>query len=269
MSSDNDKLRNQLNSSGFPLQLAVEDIVRSTVRDVNVLQEVPWSDTESGVAGFIDIVAQQYNQKFVIECKRPRGDRWIFIPTAFKEANVKRFRICCTIQTDTTVRDLYCDNVSSTPVSFEAGVCVVGGQSQDQRSSLERISSSVLLSLISLANEEIKYSHLPAPAESCSFFIPIIVTCAKLFVALVDPKEISLGDGTLHQQSFLSVPFVRFRKSLLPPQSKLASGPDLNSRTKNSEATVFIVNSESLSIFLRDFNLVARRSNGTYLGQRG
>jgi hypothetical protein len=85
------------------------------------------------------------------------------------------------------------------------------------------------------------------------FYIPVIVTTAKLAVAHFDPGSISAEDGTLPDDcSFESVHCVRFRKSLSSP-FHAPTGTNIRDAYEASERTVFIINSEHWIDFLRSW----------------
>src|SRR5262245_38478462 len=80
----------QVNRSGFPFQLKVEQEVLSTKQDHHwsiASREHAWRNPDLGSSGFIDLVLkhdQNPTLRFVIECKRMKADdsrqlRWVFL----------------------------------------------------------------------------------------------------------------------------------------------------------------------------------------------
>ena len=76
MADKTSPLRDLLNRSGFPFQLAVENAIRTVgakyhIQDVR--REVPWA------RGFVDVVAQRAEILFAFECKRVDDKSWVFL----------------------------------------------------------------------------------------------------------------------------------------------------------------------------------------------
>jgi hypothetical protein len=90
-------------------------------------------------------------------------------------------------------------------------------------------------------------------------YIPVLVTTAELAVALFNPKDVSLKDGSLPDCTvFENVPFIRFRKSLTNKLSP--SRPQtLKEVYSASERSIFIVNSEFFQAFLQNWELEQAR----------
>jgi hypothetical protein len=100
------------------------------------------------------------------------------------------------------------------------------------------------------------------------FIFPAIVTNAELAICRFEPDQVSLADGTLQNPDEISkVPFIRFRKSL---GTDFPSGAfnDLAAATRARQRTVFIVNSASLSEFLRNWAIGPLSKDGLYALQR-
>lgn len=90
------------------------------------------------------------------------------------------------------------------------------------------------------------------------FIFPSIVTNAEIAVCRFDPTKIKITDGTLEagDVEISTVPFIRFRKSLTTefPQGVFYH---LEAANRARERTVFVVNSTSLSEFLKDWKMDA------------
>ena len=92
---DDRELRNLLNASGFAFQLGVErsldpQIQRGLCRIAAT--EHPWKHEESGSSGFIDFVVERGVVHLVVECKRTRDAKWLFLVPTTTAENVSRFR---------------------------------------------------------------------------------------------------------------------------------------------------------------------------------
>jgi hypothetical protein len=98
-------------------------------------------------------------------------------------------------------------------------------------------------------------------------YFTVIVTTAQLQICRFDPASISLADGTISDAEFEIVPFVRFRKQLNPiyeiPAIYATTGSIDVARAK--ENTVFVVNSECFSNFLKEFEIDSGHTNSFYL----
>ena len=83
MNSDFEKqARSIANSSGFPLQIRIANLANSSSKWQIYLEEHPWHSTETNSTGFIDIVLNHKEDQFlklVIECKRVRQTKWVFL----------------------------------------------------------------------------------------------------------------------------------------------------------------------------------------------
>ncbi len=269
MSEDSGSLLNLVNSSGFPFQLRIEHEVQTKFNAREHLWEIlggehQWIDRESGEKGFIDIVLRQGIARMTIECKRVRDGTWIFlVPT--QQAN-----------STTRVRLIYSDNPLSKPSimgwkdfdlkpdSMESAFCVVRGSGEKDVPMLERLSGIVLASLENLAIEEMVLMK-KEQIEDDRIYIPVIVTNANLQVCVFDSSQVGLQDGQLNGASFGSVPYIRFRKSMI---TKLASleepKPTIQSAVQKvqrphrilfdsnleKERTVFVVQANNLLDFL-------------------
>ncbi|MCY7351296.1 MAG: hypothetical protein LH606_11605 [Cytophagaceae bacterium] len=97
MSEQNSELKDalkQVNKSGFPFQLRVEDEIKQSVlhhRWYVLSSEQPWENADAGRSGFIDLVLtndSMHQRNMVIECKRMLADnkdnetktlKWVFL----------------------------------------------------------------------------------------------------------------------------------------------------------------------------------------------
>jgi len=77
-------MKGHINSSGFPLQIAVKNVVDDSF-DVHAWRtrytEHSWKNPDTGESGFIDIVLSNHlgHYNLVVECKRVKDTSWIFL----------------------------------------------------------------------------------------------------------------------------------------------------------------------------------------------
>ena len=79
-----EKLEKLVNSSGFPLQIALQHLIESKKSDHGwdvLSHEHPWANKEAGSEGFIDLILVNNSDRhiMVVECKRVRDTYWIFL----------------------------------------------------------------------------------------------------------------------------------------------------------------------------------------------
>lgn len=273
MAHNVDPLR-QLNRSGFPFQLRIEHEIRSTEREHHwsvASREHAWGSPDGASSGFIDIVLK-HNQfstfRLVLECKRIKADdarqlRWLFlIPDA--EAGPTPLASCFEVEGRGSTsgwsswKDVRAwDNVRVWPPSLQAEFCVLHSDEGRRQTILESLAGEVLESIEGLAEEEVNVEKSQGSNPHARLFIfPAIVTNAELAVCRFDPAKIQLTDGTLDPSDveIETVPFIRFRKSLA------TSFPEgtfyyLEAANKARERTVFVVNSSSVTEFLKDWKV--------------
>lgn len=81
-----------INSSGFPLQLGLEEKIRqgANVHGWSVLStEHPWKNTNTGSDDFIDMILKDSSGalRMVVECKRVKEHDWFFLSQKGKVPN--------------------------------------------------------------------------------------------------------------------------------------------------------------------------------------
>lgn len=257
----NDKLQKQsrsiANSSGFPLQIRIAEIVRSSSNWRVILEEHPWSSAETQSENFIDIIIEgKYDnfQVMVIECKRVRQAEWVFlIPHPSPRKSISA-RIWESAYINTVWRIYEWTDSPAEPESYESKFCSIQGQESGRKTLLERTAAELVDSIEALANQEKNFKRDPAIFRELSFrrvYIPVIVTTAELKVAFFEPSSISLTDGSLPPDThFETVSYVRFRKSLAG-NIVSKSYQSLEDVYEASERIVFVVNAEGFSDFLK------------------
>jgi hypothetical protein len=92
------------------------------------------------------------------------------------------------------------------------------------------------------------------------FIFPAILTNAKLTVCQFKSRDVKITDGTLDLTTvpLNSVPFIRFRKSLVTEFPK-GNFRTLKDAHRARERSIFIVNSEGLLEFLKDWKVTTKK----------
>ncbi len=249
------------NKSGFPLQIAVEQLVKKTCSNhgwsVRHLEHA-WFHPLTQEGGFIDLVLQKDTSNLVIECKRVREASWLFLRSDGTEKEQNRCKGWVSLYTGGRMKAFGWHDLETKPFCVEAMFCTNQGQgNRGAQNMLEPLAANVVSSTEALAMEERDYR--PEKEASRKFYFSVIVTTAELYTCCFSLDKISIKKGEIDEADFKLTPYVRFRKQLsfrtksLPPQ-------DYQSRIDPShkrENTVFVVNSESLTDFLGGFdNLV-------------
>ncbi|MDM0010142.1 hypothetical protein QTI51_37365 [Variovorax sp. J22G73] len=249
-----------LNESGFPLQIALEHLVRTTAPGGWRMRysEHAWRGQSDAQAGFIDLVVQnQYDTAvMVVECKRVYDASWLFLSsqgTARSRAHCKGWVSHCQ---GNSFKFFGWEDFSVDPQTPEASFCAIRDQDANgRRPMLERIASEVVASTEALALQE-RSLHIPPSSRLFRMYFNVIVTTAPLLVAHFEPAKISLAEGILEGASFTEVPFLRFRKQLLDASTPAELLDYQNGAVAGSrESTVFIVNAEHFAEFLREFEV--------------
>lgn len=233
--------RGYVNKSGFPLQIGLRHSIEATNMSHGwkvVAGEYPWEHPDYDNHGFIDLILEGGFQRIIIECKRVRDAKWIFlIPSNARCRNYIQF---C----KSNNKGFFWTGGNFDPSSHEAQFCVVPGQDPKSKPMLERTAAELVLATEAVASEEYmmgKYGFS---------YIPIIVTTAELRVCKYSPGNISIERGEIDTDAaFETVPFLRFRKSFVPGTGNAES---LAQSARDSEKTVFIVNASSFIDFLNE-----------------
>lgn len=254
------------NASGFPFQIAIENLVKTTneshgwkVRHI----EHAWLDRTNKKPEFIDLVLKNRFETctMVVECKRVRNGSWLFMSS---NGSTQPRRHCktwvATIGGNGETRHYGWQDLSIDPSTPEALFCMNHGQG-DSKSTLERIASGLVASTESLAIEE---NSIFSPYNGIQLYFSVIVTTAQLKVCNYSPTLISLADGELKDAEFVAVPYLRFRKALLAKDDDvlrlLHESPGMDGG--ESVHTVFVVNSEHFAGFLSEFDIEGANIRG-------
>lgn len=244
------------NSSGFPLQIGISNIVNKSSKWDIFLEEHPWRLDVSGSEGFIDLVVIDRMSQFetlVIECKRVRQAAWVFLLSKLPSSQRSHARIFGSQIADSKWKNFGWEDRQADPVTYESQYCAIPGQEQGRKNLIERTASELVLSVEALANQERELQQEKGATDFSRVYIPVIVTTAQLFVAEFDPSSISLDDGSIPKETpFSEVPFLRYRKSLTTHVEfkKENSIKDVHSA---NQRTIFVINALKLEDFLQQY----------------
>jgi hypothetical protein len=255
--NDNDYL-NVVNKSGFLFQNRIEkDIETMKPGDwYPITYEHRWVDPFDGKEGYIDLILGYGIERMVVECKKVTDAKWIFlVPDNHAETN--QARLLWTHEgliPNESFRKKISEwhNFRTKSTSLESLFCIVRGQGENDTPMLERLSSSVLRSVESLAKEELDYQR--NPDGEFNIYFPAIVTNATLLVCRYKPDDIDISSGRLDKVNFDEVPLVRFRKNL---SSSVQPKKHQNIKQANldNERTVFVINSNYIIDVLKELKL--------------
>ena len=258
-----DKLNKIVNSSGFPLQIGLQNKVNKTFESHGwkvFTNEHPWQNIETGNSGFIDLtLIDQCNvQVSVIECKRVQDSDWLFLIPSSNPSNRRHAKYWRTqIENNKTIYFDWRDSAVD-PSSPESEFCVVLGHDRKSKPMLERIASELIDATESMASEEYQL-HINKKLDLFRIYYPVIVTTAKLQVCKFNPEDISIDNGKIDKVNFETVPFVRFRKSLVIRNASTTVFNNLKDVVRAKERTIFVVNASHVLKFLETLEIVDHR----------
>jgi hypothetical protein len=266
-----------VNSTGFPLQLAIEHRVKESESNHGwkvTSPEHPWGGVEN--PRFLDLVLSRGAIYLAIECKRHRDGQWAFLvpDPPGRRAEKRRWYRAGHLRNEyssdgrravSSLRDFELD-----PVCWESSFCAVTGASEGDRTPmLDRIGAeltqgadALLQQLLFTRGRNDHYRHREMPESEQGIVLPVIVTSADLSVCLFDPAaDVSLDRGEIGPAAKIEkVHEVRYRKSFdvvttrTPDSQQRVS--DLETLREYSERTVSIVAAEHLVEWLKDINVV-------------
>jgi hypothetical protein len=247
-------LRSRVNKTGYPFQIAIaQSIIQSADRHQWAL-----TATEFPVGkDYIDIVLQRDNLIACIECKRVLDGAWTFVINEDNRLNVAECRLEWLNGRLPRMGMLgkpnprtFCANFSMCLGSPESMFCILPREKATY--SLEQIASDLVAISSNLLDEPDLYF-----AGDFQVAVPVVVTNAPLYVCKYGPTERHLLSGELAdgEGEFRSVPYVRFRKSLVQyPGNVYERGQvQLAEWQADRERTVFVVQASSLVEFLGGF----------------
>ncbi len=258
-------LSDQVNKSGFPLQLAIANEVASSSDYWKALyEEHGWKSENS--EGFIDLVIENQPKTWLmnIECKRVQDSSWIFLVDRESPTDVSRAKIWATYHSSEKIISCFdWVEVNMEPVCAESMYCVVPGQDNKAMPMLERTGASLVQSTEALAKEEAV--NLDFIYSGLRMYQNVIVTTAELQTCHIDVSAIDVSTGKLAEDTeFSVVPFVKFRKQLgatIKTTNKAQHAADVRKYTSNRESTIFVVNSAHFLDFLNCSDLTGNINN--------
>jgi len=157
----NSNPRTVANSSGFPLQIRLADITRSTTRWEVYFEELPWQSPDKAAQGFIDLVILDRNSELltmVVECKRVRQTEWIFLIPETSSPLRSHAKLWCSSRGNNQWMDFGWQDWQTEPMTFESKFCAIPGQAQGRQTLIERTCSEVIESVEAFASLEKKNS---------------------------------------------------------------------------------------------------------------
>jgi hypothetical protein len=250
------------NSSGFPLQIRIANIVKSHPDWQVLLEEHPWHHDMHDLQGFLDLVIVDRFHKLeamVIECKRVKQTAWVFLIPKSNPIKRRHARLFESRHTGSEWEFFDWTKWQVDPPSYESQFCAIPGQQQGHRNLLERTASELAIAVSAFAFQESNFQESRSPSQQFEFnriYIPIVVTTANLIVSYFDPETISLKNGSLPSDAgYETVPSVRFRKSLTTISPKRTPPQSIEEAHIMTERTVFIVNAEGFQEFLNNWHI--------------
>jgi hypothetical protein len=259
MADPTNPLREVVNRSGIPFQLAVENSIGTVgaKHGVKVIgREVPWT------SGFVDVVARRDQFLFAFECKRVDNKPWVFVISDDRRENQTRCRLEWFNSEAPLPRlpspehsRVFCSEWAVQEESPESEFCIVPRGTPIV--SLEAVCRDLLSGCHALlSDEEITYGW-----PYFVVVVPVIITTAKLHTCGLDPTAVPHATGKLDVSNgrFSSVDLVRFRKSLVTARSNSydLSKMVLEDWAADRERTVFVLTPSALERFLAGFQSVS------------
>jgi hypothetical protein len=248
-----------VNDSGYPLQLRLEEIISTTKNshDWRVLaKEHRWVNLNTNEEGFIDLILEHKtrNWRLVVESKRVAEASWNFLLPNEAHQLVSQLRI---LRADFTYKQALWLKDDLPPKSYESAFCVPEIQKAKDNRTLEKIAGDLLLSLESLASEEIsiiqKMHQTPNRfSDDKMFYIPVIVTTSKLRVCIFNPSDVNIEDGKIKSSDIEEIKYIRFCKNLATNVNYIK--PEilhLRDANKENDRTVFIVQATDFLEFIK------------------
>lgn len=253
-------MKGHVNASGFPLQIGIKNLVNETTNQhgwKTIFTEHAWNNPSDGNSGFIDLVLENQHgtSVMIVEAKRVLDTSWIFLIEGESINNRRHAKSFVFGASNGEVKRFDWFDLTLDPATPESEYCVIPGGDQRSKSLIERTASDLVSSTEGFALEEKALSS--KDNWRLRTYFNVIITTAKLQVCLIKPKSISIKDGTIQDATFTEVPYLRFRKQLLPHFKIPALSPELGNRNiaLAKESTVFVVNSLSVEKFLSSFEI--------------
>jgi len=253
-------MKGHVNASGFPLQIGIKSLVNETTNQHGwrtIFSEHAWSNPSDGNSGFIDLILENQHRTsvMIVEAKRVLDTSWIFLIEDDSIKNRRHAKSFVFGSSNGEIKRFDWFDLTLDPATPESEYCVIPGGDQRSKSLIERAAADLVSSTEGFALEEKALS--PQNNWRLRMYFNVIITTAKLHVCLIKPKSVFIVDGTIQDASFVEVPYLRFRKQLLPHFKVPNIPPELGNRdiALAKESTVFVVNSQSIGKFLSEFEI--------------
>lgn len=260
-------MREAINASGFPLQLALENAVRRARPNVEVVgREFPWEDGR-GNGGFIDLVLKKDVFYYIIECKRALArwrflvedpppeivDDWWSVPVG------ERFRCRWARSEPRYAYQFGYRDFRVEPFSYESEFCVTKLPSKDGQDLFDKTTRELVAATEAFGRD----IEARSPGKYMRrVYLPIVVTTAQLEIALVNTTMISLADGQVGRWPSATLqPWLRYRKSLSTSATDFRA-EDVQGLKRESERSVFIVRADQFLPFLGQISFKERTFPG-------
>ena len=253
-------LKKLLNGAGFVFQLAVEAQIadnRRTFQCNDLIREHPWFHKQLQNSGFIDLVVTKGVGRFVVECKRSKNARWVFLDTAPGGSRTSAAQVYWHCRLSESKVAGGWDDVGIFPECPESQFCCIRGAEDNKQVLLDRICSDLVAATEALSAEELEFDA--SDFGQHYVYMPVLVTNAELVVGNFDPSTVNLGSGEVEDASFEVVGAVRYRKALTAVSATASVSSLVESNARN-ERTVFIVNATHLIDWLKNWKPVPRDS---------
>ena len=194
MDENTEKLKQVVNSSGFPLQIGIEHFVKKTSDGHGwkvLYKEHSWKNPNSNNSGFIDLVLvdELGTSIMVVECKRVQNTNWIFLLPSERQKRRRHARAWVSRSNgDDNVKFFDWIDITPDPFSPESMFCVVPGQDKKSRPMLERVTAELIEATEALAIEDL---HLFSNKHDfVRIYLNVIITTADLSLCSFDPHDI-------------------------------------------------------------------------------
>ncbi len=257
MAETPESLLKLINASGFLFQLRVAHEIEQSAGQHGyriAAREHRWINPVSGDDGFIYLVLENGRLRLVVECKRVLDGTWVFLVPNTDRADTTRARAGWTHEGVDRSQLGGWHDFWVEPKSQEALFCQLRGQNERDKPMLERVAGTLLHAVEAIASEELGYGRSDNTSrERIKFYVPVIVTNARLEMCRFSPSEVDINSGQLPDGhvTFQTVPFIRFRKPLTTTLNPRMPPQDLMQANMAQERTVFVVNVAALPEFLR------------------
>jgi hypothetical protein len=247
-----ERWRQILDGSGFPLQLAIEEAIAAS-RESGwqvIAREHPWTDYD-GAEGFIDLIIKKtyrHSAPFtsataVIECKRVQDTSWVF-PIGMGSGYEQRRQIvtlCLPSRLQSSSPKWGASQLD--PMTWQAEFGAIQGSGSENRRSLERWSGDLLRATEAFGKQLMEEAEIGPQLEIVPIVVPVIVTTATLVICRIADGGVSLETGKVERGEYQEVPWVRFRK---PLSSNGPTDRGIRGLREETERTILVVNSRSL-----------------------